>query len=226
MEDNIRDSWAGLGIAFATSSPVRNADPEKTLIKSIPEFEKDRKLLVLVLSWLSEYGKVFHVERLKALVVDLSAHDLAWLGGVADYALQGIGDHRWNAITSLIKDKLGGKNKLPRFATSKLDELQAQRKGSEPAFSNFGLIIPKLEREQMSRKILPDVEVVKRNLWLRLRFLFGTNWRADVASVMIQKLAENSYQAGKILGCSNETAYRNWKALKIANAEELLLRSA
>lgn len=216
-KDNIRDCWAGLGIAFATATPVKNADPEKTLIESLPELEKDRKLLALILSWFAEYGFVFHVERIKSLASDLSARELAWLGGIADYQVYGFHDQRWNTVKTFVEKKISG----AKFSTSKLDELQAKKNGKELAFFNFGLLIPKIDHA-LTKKIAPRANVIKKNIWLRYRLLFGTNWRADMAAVMIQKLAKNSYQAEKILGCSRETAYRNWNALKAANAEEIL----
>lgn len=218
-EDLTRDAWESLGIAFVfNQSGTKNADPEKTLIQSLKELADDRKTLSLIQGWLREFGPLVHIERLKALANDLTASELAWLGGLAAHQAE-TGDARWKAIVRYIEDdKLG--TPRPHFPSSKLDELQIQRKGIDKHFARFGLRIPILEAAE-AKKFKPTASAIKENIWLRMRALFGTNWRADTAVVLIQGLAKNAYQVERILGCSRETAYRNWKSLIDADAAGL-----
>src|SRR5690606_29899968 len=122
-----------------------------------------------------------------------------------------------------IKERTGPTKK--QAPPSRLDELQAKKDGADKEFASFGILIPKLEPAD-PKKIRPRKVVLQEHLWLRMRALMGSNWRADVASVMVLGLAKTSYQAEKVLGCSSETAYRNWNALKEAGAEHLLKKSA
>ncbi len=59
-----------------------------------------------------------------------------------------------------------------------------------------------------------------------MRLLFGTNWRADIAVVMIQKLAQTPSQVARLLGCNYETAHRDWKSLKETEVEALFKKVA
>lgn len=222
-EDHLRDAWESLGVAFAfNTSQTRHADPERTLLASVTEFREHRKTLSLVLGWLGEWGDLVHVERLKSLSADLSAADAAWLGGLAAHQLAH-GDLRWKAVVDSVERRMG--LPMPRFPTSRLDELQAQRKGEDPHFGRFGLRIS-IAAPADTKKLRPFSDVVRANLWLRMRALFGANWRADMATVLVLQLAENPYQAEQLLGCSRETAYRNWKSLKVADVEKLLQGAA
>ena len=209
--DSLRDAWENLGISFtANESGVVNADPERTLLASLREFQDDRKLLKLVLAWLTSFGDLVHVERIKALAGDLSAGELAWLGGLAMHQVESSADRRWQTVVDFVKKRLG--TPMPQFQTSKLDELQTQRVGVDEHFRCFGLMLPLLEVADM-KKIRLRGDTLKGSMWFRMRALFGTNWRADVAVTMLLDSAKTSYQAGRVLGCSTETAYRNWNSL-------------
>jgi hypothetical protein len=222
-EDQLRDSWESLGIAFAINqSGIKHADPELTLIQTIQEFKEHRKMLKLTLAWLKDYGELLHVERLKALAKELSSAELAWLGGLSSYRVED-GDSRWKTLAQWIENRLGSPKAI--FPTSRLDDLQTQRVGEDVHFKKFGLLIPKADAADL-KKLRPLSEGVRGNLWLRMRSLFGTNWRADMATVLVLGLAQNPYQAECILGCAKETAYRNWKALKEAEVETLLRGAA
>ena len=59
------------------------------------------------------------------------------------------------------------------------------------------------------------------NPWLRLRAAFGANWRADVLFVILNGLANNPFQASRVLGCSYETAHRIWQGATQANVKDL-----
>jgi hypothetical protein len=215
--DLLGDAWENMGIAFAVNkSKTRNADPERTLLASLGEFGEDRKLLKLVLVWLAEYGDLIHVERVKALAADLSTKELAWLGSVA--AIQK-GDRRWSSVVESVKKRLG--RFPPKHQMSQLDLLQAERSGADQNFLEFGLTIPVFEAAE-PKKVRARAKTLEDNLWLRMRVLFGSNWRADVATLMLLEQAQTSYQVAQLLGCSGETAYRNLNSLREAGLVRLL----
>ena len=220
QEDLLRDELAALGIAFVTDDQALELepDPERTFLKSISEWNTQRKTLKLLLAWMDSYGDLFHVERLRSLADSLSAVEIAWLGGFASYRVSKK-DLRWQAIERYCFSKLG--KPMPRFATSNLDILQAERKGKDPHFEKFGLILQILEPSD-SKKIYLREATLKRNGWLRFRLLFGSNFRADMAYLFLREKASNAFQAEKFLGCSRETAYRLWKAFQEVDCSKIL----
>ena len=221
--DSLRDKWANLGIAFVAQSKIKNADPELTLLESLKYLHEDRKLLKLIITWLNEFGDLLHTERVKSLGKNLTALEHAWLGVLADYMVQSRGDIRFKSLRDLMQKHLG--QTPPWFEQTKLQELQYEKelsKGSHPAGANFGLRITQSDLIGDSKKLLDKNITLKGNLWLRMRLLFGCTWRADMCTVILLELACNYYQARKVLGCSIETAHRNWNALKEVNVREIL----
>lgn len=219
----IREKWSNLGIAFASPSRARNADPEKTLIESLALLKEDRKLLQQIISWLHEFGNLVHVERLRNLAKNLSPLELAWLGVLSEYMKNERGDHRFELTRKLAQEKLG--SSPPVFEDSSLHRLHYERsieKGAYPAGSNFGLLITQADLRPEPKKIENTSAVLKKNLWICMRMLMGCNWRADIATVMALNLCKNYYQAQKILGCSIETAHRNWNTLESVKFREFL----
>lgn len=214
--DKLTQAWISLGIAFAGRG-LEAADPERTLIESLNRFQEERKILRLILAWIKDFGDLLHVERLKALSKNLTPFELAWLGGLASYATGW--DRRWYGLEKEVSKRLG--EPKPIFKTTKLDELVAKRQGTETNFKKFGLVIP-IIKPGLPKKLLKRSSVVKDHPWLRLRSLFGTNWRADIAWQLLQFPNKTPYRVAKDLGCTTETAYRNWQALKEANAEQIL----
>ncbi len=210
--------WSSLGIAFAVDAKSSiHADPEKTLISSLVTCNYDRKLLRLILTWFQEYSDLVHVERLLALMKTLSVIELAWLGGIASYQEES-GDIRWRAITREIK-KL--RNEAVHFPQSKFEKLQLKRIGTDKHFKSFKLNIPTIKLDS-KKKIKPRKYTIKNNIWLRMRALFGANWRADIAAALLLGKISNAYQAKKYFGCSYETAYRNLNYLMEADVKNIV----
>jgi hypothetical protein len=214
--DNIGQAWASLGIAF--SAKAREvSDPERTLVETLSLLQDERKFVGLILAWIGEYGDLVHVQRLRSLAKEIPLSDLCWLGGIASHAA--LFDKRWLVIVKAAEKARA--NDKRRLSTSKLDRLVSRKKGRDKHFAAFGLTIPVVQPAS-AKKLLDRGQVLKHHPWLRLRALFGTNWRADIAWLMLQDAEQTPYQVAKTLGCNMETAYRNWKALKEANATTAL----
>jgi hypothetical protein len=213
--DKLRDAWASLGVAFHHSTSVKS-DPESALLALVQssEFPDDKKMLSLALLWLTHYAKLVHVERFKVLSKTLSPYQLAILGAIASKCVK-LGDHRWHAVVKLAKQGTQGQ----QFQLGD-SETFIQMRGLDPEFSEFGIRIAPIFPEN-AKKLLPRREILRRNEWLKFRVLFGTNMRADVAAVIFLKLTPTAYGAAKMLGCSPNTAYRNWKDLHEAGFQGL-----
>ena len=214
--NNLNQKLASLGVAFI-EAPDAPADPEETLIEALQLFREERKLLAIILGWLALYGDLIHIARLRALAQRLNAEHLAWLGGLALHAAET--DRRWDAIAQFVRKKLGEGEKT--FATTKLDLTLAKNKGADPHFQKFGLTIPKIQAAG-EKKFYRRNHTLANHYWLRLRVLFGSNWRADIAWQMLQDSKQTPYRISKNIGCNIETAYRNRNSLLEAQAIKLL----
>lgn len=207
-KDLLRDQWASLGVAFNTSSKVIS-DPETAILTFLKsgEFPDDRKMINLILAWLKEYSSIVHIERLKSMIDELGSFELAILGGIAKKCIT-YGDFRWRTIVSFVNKRNTGKI---TFDTNESEYL-LNKKGIDEDFLNFGLQVFTCEpgREE---KIIQLSQMIRQNMWIKHRILFGVNMRADIATVMVLNLATNAYQASKYLHCSFNSASRNWNDL-------------
>lgn len=208
--DILRDQWASLGIAFAASTPVES-DPETAIINLVTsrEFPEDKKMMSMALLWLKEYSSFVHIEKLKIQLKHLDSDALAILGAIARKCIT-FGDHRWKTIVSLVTKMLGKKK-----SNLSDDEVFIERRGIDADFLKFGIRCTPITHED-PKKLLARKRVIQMNSWLKSRLLFGTNLRADIATLMTLKIADTAYAAAKILGCSMNAAYRNWNDLEEA----------
>lgn len=101
------------------------------------------------------------------------------------------------------------------------DEFLIDKNGIDPEFHAFGIRTAKINPSE-SKKLLSRSFILKNNLWLRFRALLGSNFRADIAYVRIDRLVHSANGAMKLLNCSKETNYRIWNALEDARVEELI----
>ncbi len=216
--DNLVTAWESLGIAFNIKNRKLNANPEKTIIDTIlsDEFPGDRKMFELMLLWLHHYHDLVHVDRLKSHLAKLNPFHLALIGGLATKCLN-LSDFRWEAILTTVNKKLG-KNR-PTFSGD--DPLYLKMKGVDKDFAGFGIKVAPV-RPDNQKKLMQRKEIIKNNTWLKNRLLFGVNLRADFVTVFALGLAENAYQAAKLLNCSANASYRNWGDLEEARSLDLL----
>ena len=207
--DLLRDQWASLGVAFNVKTDIVS-DPESALFSFLEsgEFPEDRKMIGLILAWLKEYSNLVHIERLKNLIKPLGSLELAILGGIAAKCIK-FGDYRWKTIINYIKERNTGRIRFDIGDSAFL----INKNGEDQEFKEFGLSLWQID-EDKSEKIVELKLMLEGNRWIRYRTLFGVNMRADVATVMVLKLAGSAYQTAKFLNCSFNSASRNWNDLR------------
>jgi hypothetical protein len=216
----IKSDLISLGLAYYGEPSPQPPDPEKLIIETICLFREDQKLYRMLLSWLDSYGDLVHVERLIHFLKDLNDEEKLFLGVTALKRVNA-GDHRFKVLFERIKRQ---KPKLGANLAGQ-DEFLIEKHGIDSEFETFGIRTSTIDPSE-KKKILQRTKVVENNLWLRLRALLGSNFRADVAFIKLSKLALNPYQTMKLVGCSKETTYRIWKSLEEAKIEELFKYSA
>lgn len=212
--DNLIKNLSGLGIAYNCAEPNLLADPELTLIESIETIRTDSKTLKLVLCWLQNYGDLLHLERLKTLIRKSSTTTKAWIGGIASFMSA---DKRWAPIAREVEGV-----HIKTTGLSKFESLQMKRLGLDQNFKKYGISLPTVDIAGIEKKLLSRDHVLRHHFWLRLRALFGSNWRADIVWQIYLNPDQTPYQVAKTIGCNTETAYRNWKALEQANVRDFL----
>ena len=205
--------WASLGVAYYADPTEIPSTPEDGIIEFLKsgEFPEDKKMMEIILGWLEENSKLVHVERLKNLSKALSEFEMAVLGAIAKKCAAN-GDHRWNVIVKTAREKVGEK----RFSQGDTENFIGV-KGLDCDFSEFGIRIGTMRIESVEKKLIPRKFLIKKNTWLKNRILFGTNVRADIATIRELGLAQTAYRASKIASCSMQAAYNNWSDLEEAN---------
>lgn len=212
--DSLRDQWASLGVAFAHGGKIQ-CDPETAILNFVTssDFPEDKKMITIVLSWLQEYSTFVHLEKLKTAAQELEGDAILVLGAIASKCIK-FGDHRWKTI-----EKLAQINTRDYQSSLRDSDAFLKRHGLDEDFLKFGIHVnPVLPEDQ--KKLLVRQRIFKMNPWLRHRLLFGTNLRADMATVKSLKLTNTAYGAAKLLGCSMNAAYRNWNDLTEAGWAE------
>ena len=202
MDKEIISQWGRLGISLYNRS-VKEVDPERLVISTIPFLKEDRKLLSLATSWLSAYSDLLHVERLKSLACKtMTINDFPWFHAIANKIAKI--DSRW---------KILGKKQEQKQVVSQWDEWQSLRIGLDPDFYEAGVRVAKfttdLEKKRLTRK-----KILEMNPVFSIRTLFGANWRADILWVKTRLPDLSSYAIAKELGCNTETVYRISKQIE------------
>lgn len=213
-----RDQLLSLGFAFHGRIPKASADPEKSILDLLPALFEDRKVFRMLLAWLGVASELIHVERLKALSEDLPARSKLVLGAVALKLAKK--DRRWKLLADSMKNALSDNPHELIFPRELSDPYLMSKYGKDEEFAKFGVEIATILPED-EKKILSLRGILRANAWLRLRALMGANFRADVAYLFLSGV-EGPADAARVLGCSRDTAYRNWRALEEANVREML----
>ena len=119
-------------------------------------------------------------------------------------------DDRWLRLYNRVVKKLGPNP--PQFSQRKLYRDLADISEHDADFAHFGICIPKVSKAD-SKKIKPKQVIAEKNHWFRFRKLFDNHMRADIAVAMYVLGMSNAYQVKKVIRCSQETAYRQYKSL-------------
>lgn len=200
----------GIGIFF-TAKPTdfekEIVSPEDAIMNSLPIVKTDLLTLELIYTWLRHNSELIHAESLlKKIAFETNPTHLAFLAAL----LASTEDRRLLAVASKIKySKKNANDEVDK--TLRLSVKIGQVK-PDPVFLKYGLEISTLQEED-EKKFIPKEYVIEDNPFLFCRSLFGTNWRADVAAIlMVRDL--NPFEISNQFGCSYETAYRNYQSLK------------
>jgi hypothetical protein len=217
-----KEKLLSLGFAFHGRIPKVSTDPEKAILDLLPALFEDRKVFRMLLAWLAVVPELIHIERLKALSEDLPGRSKLVLGAIALKVSKQ--DRRWRLLADFLQTSLLQSRHQFTFPSELYDPFLTSKYGKDEEFNKFGIGIARLLPED-EKKILSLRGILRANPWLRIRALMGPNFRADVAYLCLSGV-DGPAEVARILGCSRDTAYRNWRALEDANVREMLRVSA
>lgn len=204
--DNIYSRLAGIGIELSGVVVDSFADIEKTILEaSLLVGGDDRKLLGLLSTWISHYGRLVQIGRLDRLLKK-GIGDPQIISALANLAVDS-GQHEWKKLCLKYAD---------RYLFGKESTLVALKfKKAQTSFLKAGVII--IEDSVRIRE--GDVVGIERLATVshhcRMRLLYGTNLRSDVAFYMKKGLTTTS-QIVAAIGSSYEPVYRTLRDFKLA----------
>ncbi|MBI3535222.1 MAG: hypothetical protein HY072_07030 [Deltaproteobacteria bacterium] len=206
-----------IGIFFA-EKPSKDANPEEVLIASLGVLAQDAKLLYLVANWMSVYADLIHTERLLFLIKNspIPLTSLLLLAGLCRHASKEA--KKLRLVCRKVKEQTKKIKKLKKSSVAEYMELPVKmgQCQTNPDFKEFGIMIPPIV--DLQDKILSVDVTAKTNLHIRMRVLFGASWRAEIAAYLLQNSETTFYRLRKDLGCTNETALRIGKQLRMIHA--------
>ncbi len=199
-----------IGIFFTIESPdftKKIVTPEDALIGCLSTLKTDKLTLSLVYTWIRQNPEWIHVESLlkKAEAEKDSVH-LAFLA-----ALLASSENR-NLIGAASMIKYLKKNLNEQVDKTLRLAAEFGQIEFDPIFSKHGLKVSKLFEED-EKKFIPRKYVLQNNPFLFCRTLFGTNWQADVAALLMLRPESTPTEIMRTIGCSYETAHRNHQSL-------------
>lgn len=186
--------WCSLGVAghARPADPRRVIDLEALILATTRLGKHEPRLFDESLDWLSRFGSLVHLQRLKTLQADAKLADPAILSGMAAWLAEKGGQPKWKAHvrSGSPKDAVG-----TLFADAGPNE-------SDSVFARYGVFRPPVQARGMSRAPNPTL---LPNLLLSLRALIGISARAEVILCLASGSAANPSEIARLTGYTART---------------------
>ena len=210
-----------LGCAFNVKSPLVPVDPENYIIEILRFYWEYNDIFFMIYSLLeNRISHLIHVERLANLVEKayIKPDEKILLIALCN-KLAEKGDHRFKLISKKFYKKGLQMRKPPKNECS---AHLIKMWGTETSLLPFGVKVRSFYKVS-EKKLFNLEEIYKRNIWLKLRAMIGSNYRADIIYLKSTGMAKTAYQAAKIAGCNTSTATRIWKSVEsVPNLKKLI----
>lgn len=186
--------WCSLGVAghARAADPNRIIDPEALLLATTSLGRHDPRLFDECLDWLSRYGSLFHLQRLKTLQMSSGLGDPVVLSAMADWLVQSGGQPKWKAHAR--PEAHSRQEKL--FFIGRAPVIP------DPVFAEHGLLRPPVKVRGMSRSPNP---MLPPNILITLRALIGVSARAEVILCLASGPAAHPSEIARLTGYTPRT---------------------
>lgn len=210
MFNDLRKKWTRLGVGFTESFSEQGLiDLEKTILETTHAGREDSRLLFGMRGWLLKHHDLINGSRLIRFVK--KEPETAVLGALIDSMIE-----EAPRSTLLYVRRYCKKLRKPEFLFSKIAESKAlselNREENLSVWRHWNLI--SREMGEMEGAIYEKKYVLKHNLNLALRALFGPGMRAEVLSYFLKNKEGNAAQIAKALEQSYQPVYSELKAIQ------------
>lgn len=206
-EKNLYADWSQLGVGFGEAFSKKSwVSLEKLILKTAQVGRQEPRLLFGMRAWLIKHHDLINRSLLIALVK--KSKSTAVLGAVLDSVLERVPRSGLKYVLPYCQA-----NPKPVFLFKKVENSKVlaalNKRENLKVWKRWGLI--SREMEDMEGAVADKPYVLKNNLNLALRALFGPGIRAEIFYFLLQHEAGNAYQIAAYLGFSYEPIYSELK---------------
>lgn len=187
----------GIGCNMIAKAP-KDMFPEECLAELSLHLLQDPKALVLAVGAVKAHAPVLHPEFLLKTIRNRQC-DFNVIGAL----LSKTQDRRFQKVIEFCRVQNFVSKKPAKMLSFALKIGQST---ADVEFQGFGVQVSLLDAVD-DKKITKIELLLKNNVYIRNRLLFGCNWRADIISVIDVGL-DSPTSVKNRLGCSYETAHR------------------
>lgn len=214
-DDGVSAQLAAIGVGLGVKVPhsVRSsADIEEALIAASAAISRgfQDRIPGPLFSWISIHGERVNIERLRKLMkkYDGAQEDLIWIAAFAYFGLSQ-GQTRWKLLAK-------PSSKEVSLVSPETARRLIAMKGEESWSEGSGFLIPKGSLSISTKNVLSPAQLAGVCDQYRNRLIFGTSWRADIATA-IERGASTPSEAARASGSSYEPAHRVMQELRLAS---------
>lgn len=208
MSDNLRKSWARLGVAFNEDFPRKGSvDLERLIMDTCVEGRRDSRLLFGMHGWLLKHHDLVNASRIIRMVKEAKA--TAVLGAICDSVLEYAPRSSLRYVRRYCQHVRRPEFVFEEIAGSKAMQTLNEKENLR-VWKAWGLI--SREMEAMAGAIAEKGFVLGHNRNLAIRALFGTGVRAEILNYLVEHGEANARQISVGVGQSYEPVYSDLKS--------------
>lgn len=201
--------WNRLGLRGTDKANLYSIDIEAAILLAILAMRHDARLLEGVHAWLKRYERIINGERLSALIRYYKSEALArGVGGMIESAALNTLKTTVLTCRKLCTDRWEAKPLLRGHRPAAWKTLDTQ-------WQSWGYLVEKIEART---KLQDHQEIMRNNVGIRYRYLYGTSFRADILYLLSAShhcrakrevdFLTTAHLADVFLGCHRSTVYR------------------
>lgn len=197
----------GIGMHFA-AEPAADAEIEGTLVlaSELGMDQNDLRVLSVLTTWFGVHHTYVNADRLVRLV---SGHESPRVRAYwAALARWKAGDRRFARLARLYRGPV--LELLPAG-----NAFQIERRGVDERFAGSKLSVPKGTLRDRLDDVLDPKALAQRHHGFRNRVLFGSNWRADVWTVLEASPELSVAEVARRASCSFATAWTTLRDFRL-----------
>lgn len=205
--------WAALGVFAAptgtdvkTSRPAAVVDPEALLLASLELGRMEPRLYDEVLSWLATQGEWINMQRLGNLLRRQPDLDRSLLAAPAAWLWKATRDIRWKRLSGASPSR-----KRTAFFLDLHGQALPSLGETDPEFRRAGWLRSPVLRRDWSGG---SPAVTAGASWLKLRYMFGLNARADVIIYLLTHDSAHPPELSRAVHYSQPSLFRACQELE------------